>query len=59
MCPQMPRGIGNRQASSIGKNFNATLALSKLLQQLKAMVMPQRFRDRSELGKQRLFGTEG
>ena len=56
---QMLRGIGNRQASSIGKNLNAALTLSKLLQQLKAMGMPQRFRDRSELGKQCLFGTEG
>jgi hypothetical protein len=54
---EMLRSISNRQAGSIGKNFDAALALSELLQQLKAMGMPQRFRDSSELSKQSLFRT--
>ena len=53
----MLRGVGNRQAGPLRQNFNAALALGELLQQFQPVGMAQRFRDRGELGEQRLFGT--
>jgi len=54
---EMLRGIGNRQARALRQNLDAALALSKLLQQLKAVLMPERFRDNGELGEQRVLRT--
>ncbi len=45
------RSICNRQAGPVGEHFNAALALCKLFQQLKAMRMPERFRDGGKLRK--------
>ena len=54
---EMLRGIGNRQTCALRQNLDAALALGDLFQQLKAMGMPERFRNNGELGEQRLFRT--
>ena len=54
---EMLRGVGNRQACALRQNLDAALPLGKLFQQLKAMGMPERFRDNGELGEQRVFRT--
>ena len=51
-------GVRDRQAGSARQNLHRALALSKLFQQFEAMGMAQCLRDCSELGEQRLFGTE-
>ena len=52
---QMPGGIREGQAGPVGKVLDAALALAEMLEQFKAMRMPERPSDLGETGKDVLF----
>ena len=54
---QVLGGVRDRQAGSARQNLHRALTLRKLFQQFEPMRMAEGFRDRGELGEQRLFRT--
>src|SRR5579863_9956260 len=54
---QVLGGVRDRQPGAARQNLHRALTLRKLFQQFEAMRMAERFRDRGELGEQRLFWT--
>jgi hypothetical protein len=49
--------IGDRQLCAFGQSLHTPLALSDEFKQLEPVLVPDRFRDSSELGVHRPFGV--
>ena len=55
--PEVLRGVGNRQPDTLGKRFDAALALGEQLQDLQPMAVAERLGDLGKAGKQCALGT--